>query len=443
MRAMVHCLRMKKQVVILGAGISGLSLAYFLKKRYGDKITLQVLEKSERVGGWIQTDDVEGFLFERGPRTLRASGDGLETLALIEELKLQEEVLGASKEAQARYVVLDGKLEKVPGHLLACLTAPLLKGIKKDLMKGCLKRGVCSGDLSLERWADLRFGPLVKERLLAPICLGIYGSAELNALSLRSCFPSLYAWETGKKPLLSIWHRRRKLSPFMRQRKRETLFSFRQGLITLPLALEARLPGVVQKEVVIQSLVRDKEQVVLELEGREEIRADYLFSALPWKALKELGFERRGLSTLPHTSLGIVQMGWHGKVLPLNGFGYLIPPREGSEVLGVVFDSEIFSHPGKTQMTLMMKQADSRLALDEVQKRLGIQQAPDVLRAYSAKEAIAQYPVGFHEERRLLRSRLKAWFPRFFLTGASFDGVSVSSCIAQAKRIVDGLPYTL
>ncbi len=51
------------EVIIVGAGISGLTCAKYLKD-YG--ITPLVLEASDAVGGRVRTDEVEGFLLDRG-----------------------------------------------------------------------------------------------------------------------------------------------------------------------------------------------------------------------------------------------------------------------------------------------------------------------------------------------------------------------------------------
>ena len=63
-----------KHVVILGAGISGLSLGWFLRQRHGDHLKITIIEKEARAGGWIETKKVGHFLFEQGPRELSNEG---------------------------------------------------------------------------------------------------------------------------------------------------------------------------------------------------------------------------------------------------------------------------------------------------------------------------------------------------------------------------------
>ena len=53
-------------VIVIGAGISGLSVAHFLKKIASHNDTL-LLEAGQRAGGAIQSFHQDGFLAEWGP----------------------------------------------------------------------------------------------------------------------------------------------------------------------------------------------------------------------------------------------------------------------------------------------------------------------------------------------------------------------------------------
>src|SRR6476469_2812314 len=89
-----------KNVTIYGAGFSGLVLGYYLKSE-GYKIT--IYEKSNKVGGKIQTKKVEGGLVEKGANALYLNADGLE---LLRELKL--EPIPAAKKLK-RLLMVNGK----------------------------------------------------------------------------------------------------------------------------------------------------------------------------------------------------------------------------------------------------------------------------------------------------------------------------------------------
>ena len=67
----------KTDVIIIGEGITGLSIAYWLKKH---NIKVTVLAKDNEVGGSMKSVKDQGFLYETGANT------GLETTPLFKEL---------------------------------------------------------------------------------------------------------------------------------------------------------------------------------------------------------------------------------------------------------------------------------------------------------------------------------------------------------------------
>ena len=56
-----------RPVAIIGAGITGLTAAFYLKRR---GVPVTVYEASDRVGGAIQSLRTEGYLAEFGPNTI-------------------------------------------------------------------------------------------------------------------------------------------------------------------------------------------------------------------------------------------------------------------------------------------------------------------------------------------------------------------------------------
>src|SRR6188768_3206495 len=99
------------KVVILGGGISGLSLAWNFKNK---GIDFALYEKGSRTGGWINTSHQDGFIFEKGPHSCRTRGAGVATLQLVEQLGLENEVIEASPDAAKRFIYSEGKFKKVP-----------------------------------------------------------------------------------------------------------------------------------------------------------------------------------------------------------------------------------------------------------------------------------------------------------------------------------------
>src|SRR5215216_3192109 len=95
--------RNRRDVVVIGAGISGLVCAYRLKMLGVDVV---LLEKSDRAGGVIQSERVDGYLIERGPNSSQGSE---ELMALIAELGIINDVAEGDPKAPA-YVYFNGQL---------------------------------------------------------------------------------------------------------------------------------------------------------------------------------------------------------------------------------------------------------------------------------------------------------------------------------------------
>src|SRR5271156_1894165 len=89
-----------KSVAIIGAGITGLTAAFYLKRK---GVPVKVYEAGGRVGGVIQSSRQNGFLAESGPNTI------LETPQKIPQptraAGRESRRLNTSPQAEARYVV--------------------------------------------------------------------------------------------------------------------------------------------------------------------------------------------------------------------------------------------------------------------------------------------------------------------------------------------------
>jgi oxygen-dependent protoporphyrinogen oxidase len=224
----------KEHFVILGGGISGLALAWYLKKKYQETIHLTIIEKSSRAGGWIRSIQQQGFLFEEGPRSCRTKGAGIATLELIEELGLENEVIAASPHAKKRYLYTGKQLRCLPQGIISSLFSPLTRGILPALWKEWRKAPEKCEDESIYDFFARRFSPEIAEQFIDPMVAGIY-AGDIRQLSLRSCFPQLHRWEQEYGSLTKgmFFDRSRSKeihSPFVQAMKSAPIFSFKNGM---------------------------------------------------------------------------------------------------------------------------------------------------------------------------------------------------------------------
>lgn len=444
--------------VILGAGISGLSLGWFLKERYGSSISLTILEKASRCGGWIETNrSTEGFLFEQGPRSCRCS-TGLETLKLVESLGLQKEVITPSDAAKQRFLYLNQKLQPVPRHFGSFLFSPLTRDVLTALWHEWRTPKGSLPDETIYDFFSRRFNRKIAERFADPLVSGIY-AGDIRNLSMKSCFPQLFQMEKENGSILKGMLRKRKKekieSPFIQAISKHPFFSFQNGMETLVQALYDRLSEHLILGCEVNSLQFLENEIQIGTADHQLFQADHLFSSLPSHSLARIINSPVMHESIPHTSVAVVNLGWKKKVLRYEGFGHLIPSQEKEENLGVVWNSSVFPQQNirenDTSLTVMIggthtknfhayaKKDFVKMAQRALAKQLNIEEAPDELMVKIAQQAIPQYLVGHETNLQSINEELLKMSPRMTLTGNSFYGVSVNDCIFQAQNLATNL----
>jgi hypothetical protein len=96
-------------IIVIGGGISGLSLVYKLRQVIPSCVKIQLFESSYRVGGMVKTDRHSSFLFEVGPRGFRPSRNGAEMVHLVEQLGLKDQCIASV--GNERFIFTNKKIE--------------------------------------------------------------------------------------------------------------------------------------------------------------------------------------------------------------------------------------------------------------------------------------------------------------------------------------------
>ncbi len=179
---------MKPTITIIGAGISGLTAAVYLYKK-GYKI--QILEASERAGGRIKTDIINGYRFDRGFQVLLTEYPETKALLDYKKLNLKRFLPGAT-------VLYDGGQFQIadpfrrPSATFATLFAPV--GSLKDkintlfLKNKLVKISVANifnqrEKTTLNQLSDYGFSQKMIERFYKPFFSGIFLENDLKTSS--------------------------------------------------------------------------------------------------------------------------------------------------------------------------------------------------------------------------------------------------------------------
>ena len=457
-----------REVVVLGAGISGLTCAFALQRRGFEVL---VIERSERAGGVIQSDRVEGYLIERGPNSTRGTA---ELLALVEQLGIEGEMLEGDAKAPA-YVFFNGRMRAVPMNPVALLRSDLLSaGAKFRLLKEpFVDRRQSAEEESVADFFGRRLGGEIAERLVAPFVSGIY-AGDSRRLSVQAAFPALANLESSSGSLfrgglakVRQAKRDRKEAPPQPKRKLPRSVSFRSGLGYLTDTLRARLGDALlpATECSVQSKIPDggpgRFRLTFTREGEEVLLScDHLILATPAHVaaaqVRPLSAEiSQLLSEVEYPPLTVLHLAYEKSQIanPLDGFGVLVAPSEGLNVLGCLFSSTQFGnrapegkalltifiggvlHPDLTSLTDAETVAMARADLDRM---LGISAPPDVLSVTRWKRAIPQYNLGHAERIKLIEETLRG-IEGLHLIGNYLHGVSVGDCIREAAKMAERL----
>ncbi|KAJ3330679.1 oxygen-dependent protoporphyrinogen oxidase [Blyttiomyces sp. JEL0837] len=479
-----------KQTVILGGGISGLSTAWFLAKTLPDSSKITVLESASRFGGWIQTERENGHLLELGPRTLRPVGhNATVTMDMIHQLGISDRAIMVSKESPAaknRFIYYKGQLNAMPTSLTSFLLSksPALRGILLGMMTEPFVKRAQARDESIHSFVSRRFGRPVAENLLSALVHGIY-AGNIENLSVRSTFPFLWEAEqkhgsvtrglltaargstaSGRVPPISS----DEASAFIKAAKRSSIYSFKGGLQELTDAIVTDLQRKHKnvsliKEAIVTEVGYDRGSGKMNvMAGGKYFTARHVVSALPAGRLSPLIHDnelQHLLGQIKSVDVAVVNLVYEGHVLPVDGFGFLVPSSEPSDILGVVFDSCALPEQDSpsmksTRLTVMMgghmfqkKFGDPtkvshqhllNVAMAGVKKGLGIEGKPLLSKVTVQKECIPQYTVG-HQEllKKIHDSLLRHTDGRLAVVGASYLGVSVNDCVGNARVVADSI----
>lgn len=455
----------RKDVVVIGAGISGLVCAYRLKSLGVDVL---LLEKSDRTGGVIQSEIIDGYQIERGPNSSQGTE---ELLALVEELGITSELAEGNPKAPA-YVYFKGQLHPVPSGPGAFLRSKLLsaKGKLRVFKEPFIPARRSSEEESIASFARRRIGSEAAERMVAPFVSGIY-AGDAEKLSAQAAFPRLANLETGYGGLFRGMlakareaRRAKKKAAAMLDKAtpaRRRLVSFKSGMELLPKTLarkmgEDLLTGISNFKFQISNQP-DRFSLEFERAGiRQRVTCKHVVIATPARAAATLIRDSsdelsRLLEEIYYPPLVIICLAYGESSIatPLDGFGFLVPPGERMNILGCVWNSSLFKgrapegHAlvtvfiGGARNTEAAQLADAELvtiAHSELQKVLGISSEPRVVTITRWERAIPQYNIGHVERVRRIEELLRD-ISGLHIIGNYLHGVSTGDCIKEADRV--------
>jgi protoporphyrinogen/coproporphyrinogen III oxidase len=450
------------RVVVIGGGIAGLAAARRLELLAPD-LDVLLVERDDVVGGKVRTEHVDGFVIEAAPDSFLSRKE--RGVRLVEELGLGDELIGRRPEHHRSFVrrgralhpLPEGLTGMIPTNLDALEASELLSGEGRERFAAELDVPATAGDEdeSIASFVSRRFGREAYDALVEPLMTGIYGG-DGEQLSLQATFPQLRVLELEHGSLL------RGLSA-PAPSERPPFVSLRPGLGTLVSALVesfGRIELVLGRTAARASRVAAGYEV--ELDGGETIPAGGVVVATPAfvsaELLADLDDELAAAhAAIPYASSVVVTLAFsRADVLPLDGYGYVVPRIEGTDVLACTWTSQKWEDRapdgtvllrvyagryGGRDVTLDADEELVALARDEV-GLLGITAEPTLTRVHRWPYGMPQYVLG-HPERVARIDAALTEHPGLAVAGAAYRGVGIPDCIRSGEGAAESVVRAL
>ena len=449
-----------RDVVVIGAGLTGLTTAFHLKNK---GYNVLVLEKDDRIGGQIQTHSERGFTFESGPNTGVVSFP--EVAELFRELGERCQLEVARESSKRRLIWKGQKFHALPSGLLQAITTPLFTFRDKIRILGepWRKQGRNPNE-SVGSLAQRRLGRSFYEYAVDPFVSGVYAGDPMKLVT-RFALPKLYNLEAKYGSFVRGAMAKHKETKTARDRlATKKVFSAVGGLQKLVDALATDLDIVTGvQDVHVMPDGRHTFRVTYH-DGENIIFCHHVITTVGAYALPTIlpfvpGALMDPISTLYYAPVIQVCVGVsNSKGFNVPAFGGLIPSKEQKDVLGILFPSECFVKRapdggalysyflgGARHADYLQKTDDEirALVLDAFHSMLKYPETiePNMIRIFRHERAIPQYGVDSGARLEAI-SLIEQQYPGLILAGNMRDGIGMGNRIHQATQIANMICYS-
>lgn len=459
--------KLSKKIAIIGAGITGLSSAYFIKKQ-DPTIEITIFEASNRPGGKIQTYRHEGYTIELGPESYLGRKTIMTDMA--KDIGLENDLI--TNTTGQSYIYAKNKLFPIPGGSIMGIPTDIKPFIKTKLISpiGKLRAGMdlfkkpiqIEDDISVGDFFRKRLGDEVLENLIEPLMGGIYGT-NIDELSLMSTFPNFKEKEEqfgslikGMKDEKEQRIKHRQLYPGA---PKGQFKQFRHGLSSF---IEALAENVQNKGVNIRynTQVRDikvsqKDYEIL-LEDSSETFDGVLVTTPQQVFMKWFSHDPAFdyFNKMDSTTVATVVMAFDEKNIEntYDGTGFVIARTSQTDITACTWTSKkwpfttpegkvlIRAYVGKPGDTVVDDHTDDEIVSivrKDLRKMMTFKGDPDFTIVNRLPKSMPQYHVGHIKNIKIIQQHIKNTYPRLRITGAPFEAVGLPDCIQQGKNAVE------
>lgn len=458
----------RKKIVVIGGGITGLSSTFYLKKELEKQnldYELVLLEAGTKVGGKIDTMKRDGYIIERGPDSFLRRKPEMKDLVkdlgmedcLVENATGENFVLAK----QGLHAIPKGSIMGIPTRFRPFIKSRLLSSSGKFRVLGDLflgKKRVANEDMALGTFLRARVGDEMVDNILEPLMSGIY-AGDLDEMSAEATGEQFLKLEDEHGSLLKgvrqIYN-----ETTAKQPTEATFLTVREGLSSVVSALEQELSTkIIKKGKRVQAITRQPRGYEITISKKEKLQADSIFIALPYQEIVPLFrgdavFEQMG--EIPAASVATVAMVFPKDAVEedIKGSGFVVSRNEDFSMAACSWIHRKWPHTvpedkillrafvGRRKEESIVDLADKAIeetVLSDLNRIMKINQPPEFTTVTRWRNSIPQYTVGHEHRKEAIYSEFKQSYPGIFAGGASFEGVELSECVRQAKSGVTSI----
>ncbi|MGF9966302.1 protoporphyrinogen oxidase [Bacillus rhizoplanae] len=455
---------MKKKVVIIGGGISGLTTAYYLQKEIREQglpIDTMLIEASGRLGGKIQTVQKDGFTIERGPDSFLERKESAARLA--RELNLGDKLVNNA--TGKSFVLVNNRLYEIPSGSMMGIPTQITPFVYSGLFSPIgklragfdfvLPRSKPMSDQSLGHFFRRRLGNEVVENLIEPLLSGIY-AGDIDQMSLMATFPQFYQVEQKYR---SISLGMRTLAPKKpKDAKSKGIFlTLKTGLQSIVDVIEERLEDeTVMKGTRVEKITKIDDSYSIMLSNGKEIEADAVVMAASHKLLPTMFSQYkqfRFFRNVPSTSVANVALAFPEEAIQrdIEGTGFVVSRNSDFTITACTWTHKKWPHttpegkvllrcyvgrPGDEAIVDQTDEEIIRVVLEDLQKTMDIKAEPEFAVVSRWKDAMPQYTVGHKERMEDIKQFMNEELPGIYLAGCSYAGTGLPDCMDQGEAAV-------
>ncbi|MCP5073186.1 MAG: protoporphyrinogen oxidase [Rhodobacteraceae bacterium] len=435
---------MSHDVVVIGAGISGLACAHELAIQGLD---VRVLERQVRTGGNARSERFGGFLMEYGPTTF--NGALPNAMDRISRLGLDASVRELGPNVRKRYLRDERGLHGISTHPMGFFSSSYLSPFARISMlaEALRPRKRNQTEETIHQFASRRFGTGFADKVIEPMAAGIF-MGDAKSLSIDSTFPKLVELEQRFGSIIrGVLAAKRGSEPGRK------LLSWDGGIATLPQTLSKSLGDRVHTGVAVTGIRRTSAgfEIATGRSGTLQSRAVVL-AVQPHVAAKLLEdvdpVSASAAGEIAAPPIGVVYLGYRREQVshPLDGLGFLSTKSDNQIISGAQFCSTMFegrAPDGHVSVSCYIGGARNPeigqlppdqltdAATRELSGLINIKGEPVVSRTHVWARGLPHCTLGHSCHKEVLQTAAQR-VPGLHVTGNFLQGVSVANCLETA-----------